>query len=60
VQNKCLPDLNQDDNENMMELNAEIHENAPQQEPQAQVEEQVEFIPIGMPEPYSSSPQSSC
>jgi hypothetical protein len=44
----------------MMELNAEIHENAPQQEPQAQVEEQVEFIPIGMPEPYSSSPQSSC
>jgi dsDNA-binding SOS-regulon protein len=49
VQNNCLLDLNQDDNEDMMDLNAEIHENALQQAPQVQDEEQVEFIAIGMP-----------
>jgi hypothetical protein len=60
VQNNWLPDLNQDENEVMMQLNAEILENVPQQAPHAQIEEQVEFIPIGMSEPESSSYQSSC
>jgi hypothetical protein len=39
----------------MMDLNVRIQENAPQQAPQAEDEEPLEFIPIGMTEPDSSS-----